>query len=345
MIVKALSIQNWKQFETIELHFHEKMNVIVGENGSGKTTILHIINILLEDGLKGRKEDAKTKNKIGSLTLQGNKITSIYELNIGTDSYPGVSSHVPKEGKLQKSIYIPVHKCQLSYIKKDIEVLINDLDKREAFNKTLKEILPESLGLNSISIQGSTIGISTKSGVKELECLSSGLTYLFCLTWYIFQMNYLNQTPSLILIDELEAHLHPSLQRSILPKLMSTFPLSQFIISTHSPHIIHSVKDSLIYTLTFNEEYRVISTKMDYFKNGPSITAILRDILGVPGMYPIWLIDELTNIKSRYLGKELTVETYRSLKDDMQKAGLFPIFPQMVRELQESDGNDLSKKN
>jgi predicted ATP-dependent endonuclease of OLD family len=43
-----------------------------------------------------------------------------------------------------------------------------------------------------------------------------------------------------ILIDELELHLHPSWQRLIVSALKQAFPEAQFIVTTHSPHIIQN---------------------------------------------------------------------------------------------------------
>ncbi len=53
----------------------------------------------------------------------------------------------------------------------------------------------------------------------------------------------------IVLIDELETHLHIELQRKILPFLTKFFPRVQFIISTHSPYIITSVSDVTIFDL------------------------------------------------------------------------------------------------
>ena len=48
--------------------------------------------------------------------------------------------------------------------------------------------------------------------------------------------------PAVVLIDEIELHLHPGLQRQILPRLRAVFPQVQFIVSTHSPQVIASVR-------------------------------------------------------------------------------------------------------
>lgn len=53
----------------------------------------------------------------------------------------------------------------------------------------------------------------------------------------------------IVLIDELESHLHIELQRKILPFLTSFFPRLQFIVTTHSPYILNSVSNALVYDL------------------------------------------------------------------------------------------------
>lgn len=53
----------------------------------------------------------------------------------------------------------------------------------------------------------------------------------------------------IVLIDELETHLHIELQKKILPFLTKFFPRIQFIISTHSPYILNSISNAKAYDL------------------------------------------------------------------------------------------------
>ncbi|MDH5938673.1 AAA family ATPase [Vibrio splendidus] len=53
----------------------------------------------------------------------------------------------------------------------------------------------------------------------------------------------LKKTPGIILIDELDLHLHPLWQRRIIEDLRTTFPEIQFIFTTHSPFLIQSLRD------------------------------------------------------------------------------------------------------
>jgi len=56
----------------------------------------------------------------------------------------------------------------------------------------------------------------------------------------------LYQTPGIVLIDEVDLHLHPTWQQQIVPALRRTFPLVQFILSTHSPQVIATVESDNI---------------------------------------------------------------------------------------------------
>lgn len=50
------------------------------------------------------------------------------------------------------------------------------------------------------------------------------------------------QSEAVVLIDEVDLHLHPSWQQRVLPDLMRTFPNAQFLISTHSPQVLTTVE-------------------------------------------------------------------------------------------------------
>jgi predicted ATP-binding protein involved in virulence len=57
----------------------------------------------------------------------------------------------------------------------------------------------------------------------------------------------------IVLIDEIELHLHPSWQRAVVPALEKTFPNIQFIVTTHSPQVISNVKVGGVFGLVDNQ--------------------------------------------------------------------------------------------
>lgn len=64
----------------------------------------------------------------------------------------------------------------------------------------------------------------------------------------------------IVLIDEIETHLHVELQKQIVPILTKLFPNIQFILTTHSPFILNSAPNSVIYDL---EKHLLVSEGME----------------------------------------------------------------------------------
>jgi predicted ATP-binding protein involved in virulence len=62
--------------------------------------------------------------------------------------------------------------------------------------------------------------------------------------------NPLVEGEGIVLVDEIELHLHPSWQRTVVENLKRTFPNIQFIVTTHSPFIIQSLRDDKLIYLT-----------------------------------------------------------------------------------------------
>jgi predicted ATP-binding protein involved in virulence len=58
------------------------------------------------------------------------------------------------------------------------------------------------------------------------------------------------ETHGIVLIDEIDMHLHPEWQQLVLPALCAAFPMVQFIVTTHSPQVLTTVKQQSIRMLT-----------------------------------------------------------------------------------------------
>ena len=120
---------------------------------------------------------------------------------------------------------------------------------RENVEQILQTILQDEtakLILNFRYFGPSRISIGMGDGriIPTLQSLSAGQSQLFNLFATIIRygewrnlnksMN-LSQIAGLVVIDELDTHLHPTLQHDVLPELISLFPRVQFIVSSHSP--------------------------------------------------------------------------------------------------------------
>jgi predicted ATP-binding protein involved in virulence len=77
-----------------------------------------------------------------------------------------------------------------------------------------------------------------------------------------------------ILIDEIEQHLHPSWQRTIIPNLRRTFPNIQFILTTHSPQVLSNVPTENVFVL---KDFK-LRTFPPYHTYGKDSNAILDEV-------------------------------------------------------------------
>jgi predicted ATP-binding protein involved in virulence len=88
------------------------------------------------------------------------------------------------------------------------------------------------------------------------------------------------QGSGVVLIDEIELHLHPKWQRDSIPALTRTFPNCQFIVTTHSPQVISQVKPEGIYILEKTEDG--IAVKQPESSYGRDSNRILEDLMDTP---------------------------------------------------------------
>lgn len=97
------------------------------------------------------------------------------------------------------------------------------------------------------------------------------------------------EATGMVLIDELELHLHPAWQRRVINDLLAAFPNLQFVATTHSPQIIGSARLEYMWLLHEGKAQRPGPT------HGQDSNAILRDIMGVPER-PLWMSERLERI-------------------------------------------------
>ncbi len=84
------------------------------------------------------------------------------------------------------------------------------------------------------------------------------------------------QGEGIVLIDEIELHLHPSWQRNIIPALTKTFPNIQFIVTTHSPQVISTVQKENVFLL---EDFKIKEIPASL---GRDSNSILEEVFLVP---------------------------------------------------------------
>ena len=98
--------------------------------------------------------------------------------------------------------------------------------------------------------------------------------------------------PAIMLVDEIDLHLHPSWQQRVLQDLMRTFPLTQFIVTTHSPQVLSTIR---------RENIRVLS--------GSAAEMPLASTYGQPSgdvMHSVMLVDPQPPIEEKQTIDRLT---------------------------------------
>ena len=131
-----------------------------------------------------------------------------------------------------------------------------------AVREALTKFLPHITDIQIRRI-GEQAMIAKENGREiSINQLSDGAKILFAsigdLARRLAMANPMGNDPLLgngiVLIDELELHLHPKWQREIIRKLPKVFPNIQFVVSTHSPQIISEVAAESLYVLNWNKK-------------------------------------------------------------------------------------------
>lgn len=154
----------------------------------------------------------------------------------------------------------------------------NAIDKLSIARHNLEDIMSAILGrkvtfrMGNRSAVGRRFSILDSDGntlLYSLDALSTGQLALFELFATIIMyadrdnidLSYkLNEISGIVVIDEIDLHLHPSLQAEILPKLIKLFPRIQFILTTHSPLFVLGMKKEfgnegmVVYEMPYGEE-------------------------------------------------------------------------------------------
>ncbi|MEK8015289.1 MAG: AAA family ATPase [Candidatus Parabeggiatoa sp.] len=86
---------------------------------------------------------------------------------------------------------------------------------------------------------------------------------------------------AIVLIDEIDLHLHPKWQQTILPDLMRTFPNTQFIVTTHSPQVLTTIHKENIWSLKDCEELGICAYRPIIDPYGAESTEALHSIMHV----------------------------------------------------------------
>jgi predicted ATP-binding protein involved in virulence len=127
-----------------------------------------------------------------------------------------------------------------------------------------------------VNKEGTDISVGWLSdGEKSLISLVSDIAKNLVTTYPNMENSLKGE--GIVLIDEIELHMHPTWQRMIIPRLTKTFPNCQFIVTTHSPQVLSHVQPESIYLLKKVGE-DIVVTKPQY-SYGRDSNRILEDLM------------------------------------------------------------------
>ena len=287
LYITKLTINKVRHLKNISIPLSEnqiKHLILTGKNGSGKTSVVEALARYLDKIFTGERENA-FRNCQKELDIKlNNKIESIPEL---ADKYHYILAYYDAARVFQAEQPRQIEKVKLEdyygltdFPRKEFVKYLLDLKMTEALarnnNKTekadeiqtwfakLEQLLKQIFDDKTVELEfdEETFEFHILQHGKEpfdFNTLSSGYQAVLDIILDII-MRMQNQTqrsfdfnlPGIVLIDEIETHLHLELQKNIMPFLTTIFPNIQFIVTSHSPFILNSIRNVVIYDLEKN---------------------------------------------------------------------------------------------
>lgn len=159
----------------------------------------------------------------------------------------------------------------------------------QQLEQAIESFLPEVVNLTLHKNQPPRFSVTKGGKTLFLEQLSDGerglLALVFDLTRRLTIANPESDNPiaegaAVVLIDEIELHLHPKWQRDVLKRLRGTFQSCQFIVTTHSPLVLGEVEARCIRFLEFHDERVIVTTPSEAY--GMDANRILQELMDAP---------------------------------------------------------------
>lgn len=274
----------------IQLSFQNSHEIyFLGENGDGKSVLLMALYLAF-NGYKVRNEmDKTTLGRVLSILDKNGKLDG--KDNCGHDYSPYIQNKLQNiyaygthrgrysPGDYEEYGFMTLFDNNLSLINPEqwIKDLALDQTKQkdqkigvEALKQVINEILDKNV---TIEIEGSRVVFIERGYKENIDELSEGYRsmiifvcdLLYRLLYNNPQTDNIFNIPAVVLVDEIDVHLHLKWQRHIVKKLRDIFPYIQFVFTTHSPTIIQGASNDAIIFRTYREN-GITKVSDPYFK-------------------------------------------------------------------------------
>lgn len=181
---------------------------------------------------------------------------------------------------------------------------------------------PEERTLAAVSKFGASLPVDLLSdGIRTMIGLVGDLAYRASLMNPHHGVNACRRVRGLVLIDEVDMHLHPEWQQVVLPSLREAFPNVQLIVTTHSPQVISTVRRENIRILT-QHDGKWYATMPDQSPLGRSSADALARVQSVDPVPPIPIQEDLRMYEQLVTGgREAEAET-QAIAQKLRAAGV-----------------------
>ncbi|MBT9546477.1 MAG: AAA family ATPase [Candidatus Sericytochromatia bacterium] len=125
-------------------------------------------------------------------------------------------------------------------------------------------------------------------GLKSIIAIVADIAFRCCKLNGHLGQNSVVDTSGIVMIDELDLHLHPAWQQTIVPAFQKAFPKIQFILTTHSPHLLSTVPSECIRVL---KDGKIIQPTIE--TQGEQSRVVLEEIFGVSTWPPMSIVEDL----------------------------------------------------
>ncbi len=331
--IDSINVENFFSIESMKLDkLKDKKEIyVVGENGDGKTLLLQSIAI----GLAGVKEGdvfnlvkSQDKVKIEIVDSVKNKHTqneSIYEyiFAYGASRYNSCQMKEDETGYLtlfenRYDLRSPVE--WLQYLDHNEKSGKENIVSVEEARKLLNELLNRDV---EIEITPDDVFFKERGSKVSFEQLSAGYKGVVTIICDLIARLYEKQPyvvdvkdfRGIVLIDEVELHLHPKWKYNFMKKLRDTFPLIQFIVTTHSPTVILGAsKEAVFYKIYKDDGNVTISNQIanEGYTNNSLVSSPLFDMETITSRE----YDKVVS-SDDYIYEKIHQVVAKKIKDDM----------------------------
>jgi AAA15 family ATPase/GTPase len=186
-----------------------------------------------------------------------------------------------------------------------------------AFELTYKPILKVIVKVEDEEVDFGTLPDGLKSIISWIADL---LMRMDRIPWVndldIFERNFV------LLLDEIEVHLHPAWQRKILPVIKKLFKNAQIFVTTHSPFVVGSVDGAWIYKMKKENTKTALAEQPKFSEDGESFRLILDEIFGIKELFGVGVqkdLDSFYQMKKKILNDEMSLEgaEFQSLAESL----------------------------